>query len=104
MYTSLFTTWLCVNGPVSAGMIDYPLFKEQVIGACPGYEEVFLPDLYQSDYYLYPPKIPTSDSYNSIMGSEWEKARLGQKSPEEALDFVQEQAQKELDDWLSKSG
>ncbi len=104
VYTSLFTTWLCVNGPVSAGMIDYPLFKEQVIGACPGYEEVFLPDLYQSDYYLYPPKIPTSDSYNSIMGSEWEKARLGQKSPEEALDFVQEQAQKELDDWLSKSG
>ncbi len=52
--------------------------QEQVIGACPGYEEVFLPDLYQSDYYLYPPKIPTSDSYGSIMGSEWEK-RLGQK-------------------------
>jgi len=104
VYTSLFTTWLCVNGPVSAGMADWPKFKDEVIGACPGYAEVFLPDLYKSDYYLYPPKIPTSDSYQSIMGSEWEKARLGQKSPEEALDFVQEQAQKELDDWLSKAG
>jgi multiple sugar transport system substrate-binding protein len=104
VYTSLFTTWLCVNGPVSAGMIDWPKFKTDVIGACPGYQEVFLPDLYQSDYYLYPPKIPTSASYESMMSAEWEKARLGQKTPEEALNFVQEQAQKELDDWLSKAG
>jgi hypothetical protein len=38
------------------------------------------------------------------MGSEWEKSRLGQKTPQEALDLVQEEAQKELDIWLQQSG
>ena len=102
VYTSLFTTWLCVNGPVSPEMTTWPKFKSDVIGACPGYEEIFLADLFKSDYYLYPPKIPTSASYQSMMGAEWEKARLGQKAPQEALDFVTEQAQKELDTWLSQ--
>ena len=74
-----------------------------MIGACPGYEEVFLQDLFHADQYLYPPKIPTSDSYSSLMDSEWEKVRLGQKPAQEALDSVQEQAQKELDDWRTKS-
>jgi ABC-type glycerol-3-phosphate transport system substrate-binding protein len=101
VYTSLFTTWQCVNGPVSKQMLDWPAFKDKVIGACPGYQEIFLKDLFESDYYLYPPKIPTSASYQSMMGSEWEKARLGEKTPKEALDFVQEQAQKELDDWIA---
>jgi len=104
VYTSLFTTWLCVNGPVSKQMMDWPKFKTEVIGACPGYQEIFLPDLFQSDYYLYPPKIPTSDSYLSLMNTEWEKVRLGQKGTQEALDFVTTQAQKELDDWRSKAG
>jgi len=104
VYTSLFTTWLCVNGPVSEAMTEWPKFKEEVIGACPGYQEVFLQDLFHSDQYLYPPKIPTSDSYNALMNAEWEKARLGEKDPQEALDFVTEQAQKELDDWLTQRG
>ena len=104
VYTSLFTTWLCVNGPVSQSMTDWPLFQSDVIGACPGYQEVFLDDLFNSDQYLYPPKVPTSSSYMSLMGAEWEKARLGEKSPQEALDFVQEEAQKELDTWLEQSG
>ena len=65
-------------------------------------QEIFLQDLFHSDYYLYPPKIPTSSSYNSMMGAEWEKARLGQKTPAEALDFVQKEAQSELDDWLAQ--
>ncbi len=103
VYTSLFTTWLCVNGPVSKSMEEWPKFKSDVIGACPGYQEVFFSDLYDSDYYLYPPKIPTSSSYMDMMGAEWEKARLGQKSSQEALDFVQEQAQKELDTWLQQN-
>jgi multiple sugar transport system substrate-binding protein len=102
VYTALFTTWLCVNGPVSSEMEEWPKFQEEVIGQCPGYQEIFLRDLFDSDQYLYPPKIPTSDSYLSMMGSEWEKARLGEKSPQEALDFVQEQMQKELDDWISQ--
>lgn len=104
VYTSLFTTWLCVNGPVSTEMLTWPKFREEVIGACPGYEEVFLADLFKSDYYLYPPKIPTSASYQSMMAAEWEKARLGEKTPQEALDFVTEQAQKELDTWLAQQG
>ena len=104
VYTSLFTTWLCVNGPVSESMTEWPLFESEVIGACPGYQEVFLDDLFNSDQYLYPPKVPTSSSYMSLMGAEWEKARLGEKSPQEALDFVQEEAQKELDTWLEQSG
>lgn len=103
VYTSLFTTWLCVNGPSSKTMTEWPLFQTDVIGACDGYEEVFLADLYDSDYYLYPPKIPTSTSYMDLMGAEWEKARLGQKSAQEALDFVQETAQKELDTWLQQN-
>ncbi len=103
VYTSLFTTWLCVNGPVSSDMTEWPLFQSDVMGECPGYEEVFLADLFDSDYYLYPPKIPTSASYQSMMSAEWEKARLGQKSPQEALDFVQEEAQKELDIWIQQS-
>lgn len=32
------------------------------------------------------------------------KARLGEKTPQEALDFVTEQAQKELDTWLAQQG
>ncbi len=103
VYTSLFTTWLCVNGPSSKSMTEWPLFQSDVIAACPGYEEVFLADLYDSDYYLYPPKIPTSTSYMDLMNAEWEKARLGQQSAQEALDFVQESAQKELDTWIQQN-
>lgn len=104
VYTSLFTTWLCVNGPVSQQMTDHPTFEEEVIAECPGYEEIFLDDLFNSDQYLYPPKIPTSNSYMAMMDAEWEKVRLGQKSAQEALDFVQDEAQKELDTWISQSG
>ncbi len=103
VYTSLFTTWQCVNGPVSPDIVNHPKFKQDVIDKCPGYQEVFLDDLYKSDYYLYPPKIPTSDSYTSLMGTEWEKVRLGQKGAKEALDFVNAEAQKELDQWQSRS-
>jgi maltose-binding protein MalE len=63
-----------------------------------------LKDLFNSEQYLYPPKIPTSSSYASLFSAEWEKARLGQKTPKEALDYVTQQAQKELDDWLAKAG
>ncbi len=101
VYTSLFTTWQCVNGPVSPQILDWPKFKDEVTGRCPGYDTVFLKDLFESDYYLYPPKIPTADSYISMLGAEWEKVRLGQKGTREALDFVNEQAQKELDDWYA---
>ena len=104
VYTGLFMVWQCVNGPVSPMMVDWAKFKTEVIGQCPGYQEIFLKDLFNSDYYLYPSKIPTSDSYNSLLGAEWEKARLGQKTPKEALDYVTEQAQKELDNWLAKAG
>lgn len=103
VYTSLFTTWLCVNGPSSKSMTEWPKFESEVIGECPGYEEVFLTDLYDSDYYLYPPKIPTSSSYQSLMDAEWEKVRLGQKGAQEALDFVQTEAQKELDIWIQQN-
>jgi multiple sugar transport system substrate-binding protein len=104
VYTSLFTTWLCVNGPVSQEMTNWPKFETEVMGACPGYENVFLADLFNSDQYLYPPKIPTSDSYGSLLNTEWEKVRLGQKEAKEALDLVTEQAQKELDSWLTQQG
>lgn len=103
VYTSLFTTWQCVNGPVSREMVTYPAFKANVIGKCPGYEEVFLSDLFDADTYLYPPKLPTSASYSDVMSAEWEKVRLGQKAPQEALDFVQETAQKELNDWYAQN-
>jgi multiple sugar transport system substrate-binding protein len=99
VYTGLFKVWQCVNGPVSPQMQDWPLFKTDVIGQCPGYQEVFLQDLFKSDQYLYPPKIPTANSYQSLLGTEWEKARLGQKTAKEALDFVTQQAQQELDTW-----
>lgn len=104
VYTSLFTTWLCVNGPVSQQISDYPKFKSDVIGQCPGYEEIFLADLFKSDQYLYPPKIPTSNSYTTLLDAEWEKVRLGEKEPKEALDFVTETAQRELDTWRKQHG
>jgi ABC-type glycerol-3-phosphate transport system substrate-binding protein len=103
VYTSLFTTWLCVNGPVSSEMEEHPSFQSEVMAACPGYEEVFLTDLFNSDYYLYPPKIPTSESYSSLLGSEAQKVWLGEQGVEEALTLVQEQAQKELDTWLQQN-
>lgn len=103
VYTSLFTTWLCVNGPVSQSMETWPLFESDVIGECPGYQEVFLSDLFDSDYYLYPPKIPTSESYAALFGAEVEKVRLGQQGVEEALALVKDQAQKELDTWLQQN-
>lgn len=104
VYTSLFTTWQCVNGPVSPDIVNYPKFKTDVIDKCPGYQEVFLADLFESDYYLYPPKLPTANSYTSLASTEWEKVRLGQKTPQEALDFVTEQAQQELDQWQANAG
>lgn len=104
VYTSLFTTWQCVNGPVSPQITENAKFKADVIDKCPGYEDVFLQDLFKSDQYLYPPKIPTSSSYASLMDAEWEKVRLGQKEPKEALDFVTETAQQELDTWLQQQG
>ena len=76
VYTSLFTTWQCVNGPVSKKILDWPAFKDKVVGMCPGYQEIFLPDLFDSDYYLYPAKIPTSASY-----SEHDGVRVGKGSP-----------------------
>ncbi len=103
VYTNLFKVWLCVNGPVSASMKDHPTFQKDVMAKCPGYGEVFLSDLFDSDQYLYPPKIPTSSSYQSLLGSEAEKVRLGQKAAKEALDEVTDAAQKELDTWLSQS-
>jgi multiple sugar transport system substrate-binding protein len=103
IYTSLFTTWLCVNGPVAKEMTQWPTFQTDVMGECPGYEDIFLADLFDSDYYLYPPKLPTSNSYQSMMNAEWEKVRLGQKEAQEALDFVTVEAQKELDIWISQN-
>jgi len=103
VYTSLFTTWLCVNGPVSSEMTAWPTFQTEVMAECPGYAEVFLADLYDSDQYLYPPKIPTSNSYTSLMGAEWEKVRLGEKEAQAALDFVTAEAQKELDTWIRQN-
>jgi multiple sugar transport system substrate-binding protein len=103
IYTSLFTTWLCVNGPVAKEMTQWPTFQTDVMDECPGYEDIFLADLFDSDYYLYPPKLPTSNSYQSMMNAEWEKVRLGQKEAQEALDFVTVEAQKELDIWISQN-
>ena len=104
VYTQLFEVWLCVNGPVSREMEEWPRFKEKVIASCPGYQEIFLRHLFNSDYYLFPPKIPTSNQYLSLLGAETEKARLGQKTAKEALQTVQEQAQKELDEWRKQRG
>lgn len=103
VYTSLFTAWQCVNGPVSRSMEKHPSFQSEVMGKCPGYQEIFLTDLFEADYYLYPPKIPTSDSYMSLLGSEAAKVWLGEKDVESALNLVQEQAQKELDTWMEQN-
>lgn len=103
VYTSLFEVWLCVNGPVSSSMEEYPKFQDDVMAKCPGYQEIFLRDLYDSDVYLYPPKTPTSASYMALMDAEAEKAWLGQKTPQEALDFVAQEAQKELDIWIEQN-
>ena len=70
---------------------------------CPGYGDIFLADLYDSDQYLFPPKIPTSNSYQSLMNSEVEQVRLGEKGAQEALDAVTVAAQKELDTWLAQN-
>lgn len=104
VYTQLFEVWQCVNGPVSQQMADWPRFREKVIGVCQGYEDIFLRHLFNADYYLFPPKIPTANAYLSLLSAEGEKARLGQKTAQEALDAVQQQAQKELDDWRAKRG
>jgi len=103
VYTSLFEVWLCVNGPVAKEMMDYPRFQQNVMAKCPGYGDVFLADLYDSDQYLFPPKIPTSNSYQSLMNSEAAKVWLGEKGAQEAMDAVTVSAQKELDTWLSQN-
>ncbi len=102
-YTTLFDTWLCVNNPVSENMKDHPKFRDEIISQCPGYVEIFMDDLYNSDYYLYPAKLPTSSSYAQLLGVEWQKAYFGEKGAQEALDFVQKETQKELDLWLEQS-
>jgi hypothetical protein len=84
-------------------MIDYPRFQTNVMAKCPGYGDVFLADLYDSDQYLFPPKIPTSASYQSLLSAEVEKVRLGEKDAQAALDGVTEAAQKELDTWLAQN-
>lgn len=101
VYTNLFVVWPCVNNPTTPKMLTYPAFKQKVVDACPSYS-VFNDHLYNNDYHLFPPKIPTAAPYMSLLGAETEKARLGQKSAQEALDLVTQQAQKELDDWRAK--
>jgi len=102
VYTQLFVVWPCVNMPDSPQMLTYPTFKKDVVDACKGFN-VFTDYFYKQDrYFLYPPKIPTAASYMDLLTSETQKAELGQKSVQAALDDVNQQAQKELDDWQNK--
>ncbi|MBA8794765.1 ABC-type glycerol-3-phosphate transport system substrate-binding protein [Friedmanniella endophytica] len=99
LYSKLFTTWQCVNGPTSTQVDRSAYFRQKVIARCPGYDTIFLDELAHADYYLYPPKIPTSSTYTSALDAEFEKVRLGQVPLEEALAKVQSDAQTDLARW-----
>jgi multiple sugar transport system substrate-binding protein len=99
LYSGLFSSWLCVNSPTSEEVLDWQTFQDDVIAKCPGYDTVFLEDMFNSDYYVFPPKIPTSLSYYSLLQAEWEKVIAGRRPLQEAFDDVTERAQAELDRW-----
>lgn len=103
LYSSLFTTWQCVNAPTSTTAVESATFKEKVSAKCPGYADVFVKDLFEADYFLYPPRIATSNSYMSSLTAMFEKIRLGQVPVAEGLGRVTETAQKELDQWKAQN-
>lgn len=103
-YTDLFKVWQCANGPNSEQATKWKGFQEGVIAKCPQYQEVFLKDLFHSDQYLFPPKIPTSNAYLTQLSDQMGKALVGQISVETALQTTNKLAQQDLDRWYAQNG
>ncbi len=81
--------------PTSEQAYKSGAFKK-VEEAYPGFE-VWAKALFDAKRFLFPPKIPTGNSYGELIGKYVAQAREGAITPKEALDRITEEAQAALD-------
>lgn len=81
--------------PTSEKAYRSGVFKK-VEEAYPGFD-IWAKALFDAKRFLFPPKIPTGNTYGNIIGKYVTEAREGKITPKEALDRVTQEAQAELD-------
>lgn len=88
-----------INVPVTTQILDFPALKK-VIADFPGFQEMI--GMFFKGRVGFPPKMPVGTFYADRLGAAADKIRLLQKTPEQALDEVTQEVQKELDKFFSQ--
>jgi len=99
-YTQIYLTGQRPHMPISEKLARGSAFKK-VLDTYPGYDK-YLPTLYEAEV-LTPPKLPVAAFYQSRIGSNWEKARLGEMTPKQALETSTREAQEEYTKWKQQN-
>ncbi len=84
-----------INVPVSLSVLEVPEFQK-VVADYPGFD-VFIESLLNSERVGSPPVMPAAAFYNNRLTSTVEQVLLLQAEPEEALNQLTEDVQRELD-------
>lgn len=91
-----------INVPVTTQILDYDPFKE-LVAKFPGFQEMI--DMFlKGDRVGMPPKMPVGTFYMDRLSAARDKIRLLEMTPEEAMNQVTEEVQKELDDFYAGQG
>ena len=84
-----------INVPVSRSVLEVPAFQ-QIVADYPGFS-TFIDALLTSERVGSPPVMPASAFYNNRMTSVVEEVLLLQSEPQDALDNLTDEVQRELD-------
>jgi multiple sugar transport system substrate-binding protein len=91
-----------INVPVTLKILDYEPFKK-LVADYPGFQEMI--DMFlKGDRVAFPPKMPVGTFYQSRLNAARDRIRLLEQTPEEAMNQVTEEVQKELDDFYRRKG
>jgi multiple sugar transport system substrate-binding protein len=91
-----------INVPVTTKILDHEPFKK-LVADYPGFQEMI--DMFlKGDRVGMPPKLPVGNYYADRLDAARDKVRLLELTPQEAMDQVTEEVQKELDDFYAKQG
>jgi multiple sugar transport system substrate-binding protein len=84
-----------INIPVSPQVLEYPAFQE-VVANYPGFQ-TFIDSLLNADNVGSPPVMPAAAFYENRMTAAIEAVMLQVTEPQEALDSLNEEVQRQLD-------
>jgi multiple sugar transport system substrate-binding protein len=88
-----------INVPVTTQILDHEPFKE-LVADFPGFQEMI--DMFlKGDRVGMPPMMPVGSFYADRLNAARDKVRLLDQTPQEAMDQVTEEVQKELDDFYA---